>query len=170
MKRNKTLAAMVYMGGLIALAAISGCGKDNGNGGDPVNKDANQYAVALVAGTGSAQTTYIQGLANFDSATLSNSNATELTGNGRMLTYHGAAYASVFNSPATMTKYTFDKSGKATKAGELVVPGARTYSTVEFVSATEAYASVAGGSATVIKRWSVPARSTCLLSCAQKRP
>lgn len=50
-----------------------------------------------------------------------------------------------------MTKYTFDKTGKATKSGELVIPGARTYSSVEFISATEAYASVTGGVAKVIK-------------------
>lgn len=151
MKRNRTLAATLSLTGMIALVAASGCSKDKNNGGEPVNKDANQYAIALVAGTGSARTTYIQGLANFDTASLDNSNATELTGNGRMLVYNGAAYASVYNSPATMTKYSFDKSGKATKVGELVVPGAKTYSTVEFVSPTEAYASVAGGLAKVIK-------------------
>ncbi|WP_315814854.1 hypothetical protein [Paraflavitalea speifideaquila] len=50
-----------------------------------------------------------------------------------------------------MTKYAFDKNGKATKASELVVPGAKTYSTVEFVNPTEAYASVAGGLAKLIK-------------------
>lgn len=150
MKRNKNLAATLCMSGMIALAAMSGCNKNDDNN-NAVNKDANQYAIALVAGTGSAQTTYIQGLANFDSATISNSNATELTGNGRLFTYNSAAYACVFNSPATMTRYTFDKTGKATKAGELVIPGARTYSSVEFISATEAYASVSGGVAKVIK-------------------
>jgi hypothetical protein len=50
-----------------------------------------------------------------------------------------------------MTKYTFDKTGKAVKAGEMIVPGAKTYSTVEFVSPAEAYASVAGGLAKVIR-------------------
>jgi hypothetical protein len=151
MKRNKTLAATLSLSCMITLVAVSGCSKDRNNGEDPGNKDADQYAIALVAGTGSAQTTYIQGLANLDTASLGNGNATELTGNGRMLTYNGAAYASVFNSPATMTKYAFDKSGKATRSGELVVPGAKTYSTVEFVSPTEAYASVAGGLAKVIR-------------------
>lgn len=151
MKRNKAFAATLYMTGIIALSVVTGCSKDKNNDDETVNKDANQYAIALVAGTGSAQTTYIQGLADLDTASLGNGNATELTGNGRMIAYNSAAYVSVYNSPATMTKYTFDKKGKAIKTGELVVPGAKTYSTVEFVSPTEAYASVAGGLAKVIK-------------------
>ncbi len=150
MKQKRTLAATLFIPCLVAAIAITGCKKDKTNN-DAGNKDADQYAIALVAGTGNAQTTYIQGLASFDTATLANGNASELAGNGRMLAYNGAAYVSVFNSPATMTKYTFDKSGKAIKAGELVVPGAKTYSTVEFVSPTEAYASVAGGLAKVIR-------------------
>ncbi|WP_315814855.1 hypothetical protein [Paraflavitalea speifideaquila] len=96
MKRNKTLTATLL---LFCMIADSGCSKDKDSGGDPVNKDANQYAIALVAGTGNAQTTYIQGLAGFDTISLGNNNATELTGNGRMLVYNGAAYASVYNSP-----------------------------------------------------------------------
>lgn len=149
MKSNTTLLRTLFYATI--MAGLTGCDKDDDKGSDPVNKDANQYAIALVAGTGSAQTTYIQGLAGFDTTTLGNGNATELAGNGRMITYNGAAYVSVYSSPATMTKYVFDKTGKATKAGELVVPGAKTYSTVEFVSSTEAYASVAGGIAKVIK-------------------
>lgn len=149
MKSKNTLVRPLFV--MTIVCGLTGCDKDKDNGADPVNKDANQYAIALVAGTGSAQTTYIQGLAGFDTASLGNGNATELTGNGRMITYNGAAYVSVYNSPATMTKYTFDNTGKATKTGELIVPGAKTYSTVEFVSPTEAYASVAGGLAKVIK-------------------
>lgn len=150
MKRNRRLITRIFLPCAVAALVVTSCKKDKDNT-DPVNKEANQYAIALVAGTGSAQTTYIQGLANFDTASLGNGNASELAGNGRMLTYNGAAYVSVYNSPATMTKYTFDKSGKANKAGELVVPGAKTYSTVEFISPTEAYAAVAGGLAKVIR-------------------
>ncbi|WP_205513234.1 hypothetical protein [Longitalea arenae] len=150
MKSKNTLLRIPGYAALIAFAGLSGCDK-NDHGGGPQQKDANVYAIALVAGTGSAQTTYIQGLAGFDTASLGNGNATELAGNGRLITYNGAAYVSVYNSPATMTKYTFDQSGKAVKTGELVVPGAKTYSTVAFVSPTEAYASVAGGLAKLIK-------------------
>lgn len=151
MKRKTASTTTLLTAGLATLLAVNSCSKNDNNGNPPAGKDANQYAIALVAGTGNAQTTYIQGLAGFDTTTLGNNNATELTGNGRMVTYNGAAYVAVFNSPATMTKYTFDKSGKAARAGELVIPGARTYSTIEFVSPTEAYASVAGGLAKVIK-------------------
>lgn len=147
--KKRILSTVIFTATLFSLL-ITACKKDKDEN-EPINSDANQYAIAMVAGTGSAQTTYIQGLANFDTASLGNGNASELTGSGRMLTYNGAAYVTVFNSPATMTKYTFDKTGKAIKAGELIVPGAKTYSTVEFISATEAYASVSGGLAKVIR-------------------
>lgn len=147
---KKRISPAVIVSATLLALTITACKKDKDDH-ENVNKDANQYAMAMVAGTGSAQTTYIQGLAGFDTASLGNGNASELTGSGRMLTYNGAAYVTVYNSPATMTKYTFDKTGKAIKAGELIVPGAKTYSTVEFVSATEAYASVAGGLAKVIR-------------------
>lgn len=150
MKRNRLIITRVIISATFAALLATGCKKDKDNT-NPVNKDADQYAIAMVAGTGSAQTTYIQGLASFDTASLGNGNASELPGSGRMLTYQGAAYVSVYNSPATMTKYSFDKTGKATKAGELIVPGAKTYSTVEFISPTEAYASLAGGLAKMIR-------------------
>jgi hypothetical protein len=146
---KKRILAVIFTATLFSLL-ITACKKDRDKN-ESIHSDANQYAIAMVAGTGSAQTTYIQGLANFDTASLGNSNASELTGSGRILTYNGAAYVTVYNSPATMTKYTFDKTGKAIKAGELIVPGAKTYSTVEFISTTEAYASVSGGLAKVIK-------------------
>jgi hypothetical protein len=50
-----------------------------------------------------------------------------------------------------MTKYTFDATGKAVAAGQLQVPGANTFSSVEFVNATEAYATVGGGLAKLIR-------------------
>jgi hypothetical protein len=147
---NKRIFSIAAITATLLALTITACKKDKDRN-ETIKTDANQYAIAMVAGTGSAQTTYIQGLANFDTASLGNGNASELTGSGRMLIYNGAAYVTVFNSPATMTKYTFDKTGKAVKAGELIVPGAKTYSTVEFISATEAYASVSGGLARVIK-------------------
>ncbi len=91
MKQKRTLAATLFIPCLVAAIAITGCKKDKTNN-DAGNKDADQYAIALVAGTGNAQTTYIQGLASFDTATLGNGNASELAGNGRMLAYNGAAY------------------------------------------------------------------------------
>jgi hypothetical protein len=148
MKRQ--LLSPVIITTMLTVITMTACKKDKDQQ-DKVDTDANQYAIALVAGTGSAQTTYIQGLAGFGATSLGNGNAAELPGSGRMLTYNGAAYITVYNSPATMTRYTFDKTGKATKAGELIVPGAKTYSTVEFISATEAYASVAGGLAKLIR-------------------
>jgi hypothetical protein len=149
MKRNRRFITWVLIPATLVVIMVTSCKKDKETQG--VNKDADQYAMAMVAGTGSAQTTYIQGLANFDTMSLGNGNASELAGSGRMLSFNGAAYICVFNSPATMTKYTFDKTGKAIKAGEMIVPGAKTYSTVEFISPTEAYASVAGGLAKVIR-------------------
>src|SRR5687768_5763932 len=116
MTRKRHSPASVWLALALGALTATGCNKNDDNDNPPANKDANHYAIAMVAGTGNAQTTYIQGLANFDTTTLGNGNAAELAGNGRMLTYNGAAYVCVYNSPATMTKYTFDASGKASKA------------------------------------------------------
>ncbi len=58
---------------------------------------------------------------------------------------------SVFNSPAYHDEIYSTKVVKLLRPGSWWCPALKTYSTVEFVSPTEAYASVAGGLAKVIK-------------------
>ena len=109
------------------------------------------YALSNVGGAYPNQTTYVQGLTDLSATTLDNSKATESASFASQWAYGGAVYLSAFGAPATLTKYTFDANGKAVAAGKLLVPGANTFSSIEFVSATEAYASVGGGLARVIK-------------------
>ncbi len=150
MKKRFYSVTKTLLGSIIFSFTLSSCDKDV-NSSSQTSTDADQYAISIIGGTSSASTTYIQGVANFNMATLGTTNATELTGNGYLTTYNGAGYVQVYNSPATLTRYTFDKTGKATQNAQLMVPGAKTFSTIEFVSATEAYASVAGGLAKVVK-------------------
>lgn len=109
------------------------------------------YAIANVGGAYPSQTTYVQGLQDLNIAALDNKNAAELPSFSSQWAYNGAVYLTNFGSPATINKYTFDAKGKAVFAGKLIAPGANTFSTIEFVSPTEAYASVGGGLARVIK-------------------
>lgn len=134
--------------GLLVLAA-SCSSKDSAT--PSANGSGITYAISNVGGAFPTQTTYVQGLKNLDMTTLNNSNAAEATGFSSQWSYNGAVYLTAFGAPATMTKYTFDTSGKAIASGQLIVQGANTFSSVEFVSATEAYASVGGGLAKVIK-------------------
>ncbi|MBC8154339.1 MAG: hypothetical protein H7Z72_15655, partial [Bacteroidetes bacterium] len=127
---------------------LSGC--TNNDPAGPANPAA-QYALSTVAGAYPNQTTYLQGLPNLNAATVDNSKAIELASFGSMYAYRDAVYMGKFGAPATLTKYTFDQTGKPVEAGRLIVPGANTFSTVMFVSETEAYASVGGGLATLIK-------------------
>lgn len=118
--------------------------------------DSNQtaditYAIANVSGAYPNQTTYIQGLANLDMSSLDNSKAVESASFASQWAYGGSVFLTASGSPATMTKYSFDANGKTVQSGQLVVSGANTFSSVEFVSSTEAYASVGGGLAKLIK-------------------
>lgn len=133
---------------LMTAVAMASCSKNNS--ASTVTGEVH-YAVSNVAGAYPSQTTYVQGLANLNISQLSNANAAESPNFASQWTYDGAVYLTSFGAPATITKYTFDATGKAVVAGKLVVPGANTFSSVEFVSKTEAYASVGGGLARIVK-------------------
>lgn len=138
------------LSGLLAAAALlSACHKDDP---DTTPQTAANYALSTVSGAYPNQTTYVQGLKDFSAPTIDNKNATESTSFGSLFTYKQAVYLCRFGAPATLIKYTFDPTtGKAVEAGRLAVPGANTFSTLQFISDTEAYASINGGLAQLIK-------------------
>ncbi len=148
-KRNKIKAGLGY-GALAAALLFGSCSKKDNPDPSPGNA-AVKYAISNVGGAYPSQTTYVQGLANLDITSLDNKNAAELASFSSQWTYNEAVYLTAFGAPATINKYTFDASGRAVAAGKLIVPGANTFSSIEFVSNTEAYASVGGGLAKVIK-------------------
>ena len=138
----------------IALAAtallLGACSKGQTDDGRPAV--ATNYAVSTVGGAYPSQTTYIQGLPDLNATALDTKNATEQASFSAMWNYKQALYMSKFGAPATLTKYTFDPTtGRPVEAGRLVVPGANTFSDVQFISETEAYAAVGGGLARLVK-------------------
>jgi hypothetical protein len=136
--------------GLLAIAIsfiFSSCDKKKTNPEPDVQVN---YAIANVGGAWPSQTTYIQGLTDLNMSNLTNSNATELANWGQMWTYKNMLFVTRWGAPATMFKYTFDSKGKAVEAGRILVPGANTFSTIQFVDDNKAYASVAGGLARLV--------------------
>jgi len=129
---------------------LGACDKNKNKSEQP--KAAANYALSTVGGAFPNQTTYIQGLTDLNAATLGTDNAQEQASFASMWHYKQAVYMSKFAAPATLTKYTFDPiTGRPVEAGRLVVPGANTFSDVQFISETEAYASVGGGLARLVK-------------------
>ncbi len=110
-----------------------------------------RYALTSVTGASPSRTTYLQGLNDLNISTVDNNNAIEMPNAATMWTYKNAVYMVPFGAPASLVKYTFTPEGKAVEEEKIIVPGANTFSTVHFISATEAYASVAGGLFKIIK-------------------
>ncbi|MFD0964045.1 DUF4374 domain-containing protein [Pseudofulvibacter geojedonensis] len=156
--KDKKLNQMNYIKKVLAVAAglflsmaVISCSNndDDGTSQQPIQEV--NYAFATVGGAWPSQTTYLQGTVNLDMTSINNNNATELANWGQLWTYNKDLFVTRFGAPATLFKYSFDSNGIAKEAGQIVIPGANTFSTIEFVSETEAYGTVAGGLARVIK-------------------
>jgi hypothetical protein len=117
----------------------------------PAGDTAALYVFANTAGAWPSQTTYIQARRGLDFTSMDNQEAVELSGSASLRHYGRDIYLTRFGDPATMTKYSVDSSGEISEEGKLVIPGARTYSTVTFVSATEAYATFVSGASNVVR-------------------
>lgn len=158
----------VWLVNLLILSSISACDKDKDEvSPDPdpepiVKKDDDhdddhdheheiEYVMTTVGGAWPDQTTYIQTVGHLENGSIDNSEATELASSGQLWSNGDYFYVSRFGAPATLYKYTIDDHGVMEEAGEIIIPGANTFSSVEFISDTEAYASVGGGLARVIK-------------------
>lgn len=137
-----------YAGALLLFTlAFSACEDKNKEQEAPQTK----YAMSTVAGAYPSQTTYIQGLADLTSTTITNSKAAEMADYASMWNYKDAVYMTKFGAPATMTKFTFNGAGIPTEAGKLVVPGANTFTSIHFINDTLAYGSLGGGLARVVR-------------------
>lgn len=135
---------------IVVCAAAAGC-SDGGTGPDDAEPVDVAYALANVGGVWPDQTTFIQGLTGLPTTSIGIDDATEIASSGTMLTYGDAIYIYTFGAPARMTRYVFDDDGVPIPHSEMVTPGANTYSTVQFISPTLAYASVAGGLAKLVR-------------------
>ncbi|MBX3254896.1 MAG: hypothetical protein KF862_12205 [Chitinophagaceae bacterium] len=133
-----------------AAILFSGCSKDDDKP-KPEEKQEVNYAFAVVGGVAPSLTTYIAGAADLNITHLSNSNATEQANFASMWHYKKAVYLTASGAPASMVKYEFNDKGIAVQSQKLIVPGANTFSSIEFISDNVAYASVGGGLARVVK-------------------
>jgi hypothetical protein len=137
--------------GLLPLVTVFALGCSDSTSPPPGQSADVGFALANVGGAFPNQTTYIQGLPHLEHESVGIENATEIESGASMWRFNGAVYMTTFGAPATMSRYVFDDRGVAVKQAAMVTPGANTYSTVQFVSPTEAYASVAGGLAKLVK-------------------
>lgn len=136
--------------GIMALAILAawsftGCDSDDAN---PINTEPSKevgYAISTVSGAFPNQTTYIQGIDALNFTSIGNDKATELTGRASTVSYGGNVYATPFGAPANLVKYIMNADGVPEEGERIVVPGARTFSTLYFESETVAYGTVSGG-------------------------
>lgn len=125
---------------VVMLGSLSSCESDK----ETRNAEKVNYALSTTGGTWPDQTTYLFGTNEFPSGTLGTSNAAELSSNGSMYKYGSDIYMTTFGAPATLRKYVFDDKGLPREVANFSVAGLKTFGAVEFVSATEAYASANG--------------------------
>ncbi|HML65205.1 MAG TPA: hypothetical protein PKC55_10275 [Dysgonomonas sp.] len=67
----------------IAMGIFTSCSDDDNNGGDPNPVDTNDFQLAFASGSGSISGTYMQGLADVNTGTISFENAGALLSTGR---------------------------------------------------------------------------------------
>ncbi len=136
---------------LIIAAAFSSCKKEKQTP-DPGSSTCTSAKYAIMNTTGSfpTQTSYLQTLSNLSISSLGNGGATEIPASAVIWRFDGNIYVSSFGAPATLVKYTLDANCKPVESKRMIVVGANTFSSIEFVSPTKAYASVGGGLARLV--------------------
>jgi len=137
---------------LVSSIFLLSCGKDEPS--NPGSSGKVRYAMVTQEGTFPSVTSYLSAFPHLDQKNYTNANALEFAKAAILSSYGQHAFVSVFGAPTTLTKYRFDEEGNPVSAGELIVPGGNTFSTVCFVSDTEAYAGIsASGTALNIVRF-----------------
>lgn len=109
-----------------------------------------KYAIMNTSGAWPSQTSYLQSLSDLNISSLGNSHALEIPASATIWRFDGNIYSSSFGAPATLVKYRLDDNCKPVVAKKMIVVGANTFSSIEFISATKAYASVGGGLAKLV--------------------
>ncbi|MGF7079660.1 hypothetical protein [Mucilaginibacter sp. UYCu711] len=110
----------------------------------PTPTGPSTYALSVTGGTYPSQTTYMFGTLGFPSGTLGTTSASESASTALVFRYGKNMYQSNFGAPATLHKFEFDAAGKSKEVGSLAVAGLKTIAAVDFISDTEAWATVAG--------------------------
>lgn len=138
MKKNYVLTLLT-----VTTLLMQACKKDQKT--QPKTPDAaSTYALSVTGGSYPTQTTYMFGNVGFPTGTLGTSNAAESPSTA--LVFHNGKnmYQCNFGAPATLHKFEFDANGKAKEVGSFAVAGLKTIGAVDFISETDAFATVAG--------------------------
>lgn len=123
---------------LAVLLGTQACEKDK----KTEEQNAN-YVLSVTAGAFPAQKSYLFSTKEFPTGSIGTSNAKESESSAFIFKYGKYIYQNNFATPATLTKYEFGADGKPIELGSFVIPGLRTIGAVDFISDTEAYATVA---------------------------
>lgn len=144
---KKSFMKKMYAPGLALLSffLISACKDDVPETPKDPEPAEISYGISTVSGAWPDLTTYIQGVKDLNSPSVGNENAIELTGSANTISYNGSIYATPFEAPAKLVKYSIDDKGIPQHEETIVVPGANTFSTIYFKSESVAYGTVAGG-------------------------
>ncbi len=126
----------------LSLIALQACKKNKTE--DPVNPSQVNYALSVTGGTYPNQTTYLFGTHDFPTGSLGTSNANESASSGIIFKYGKYIFQNNFGAPATLKKFEFDENGKPKELGSFAIAGLKTIGSVDFISDTEAYATVSG--------------------------
>lgn len=126
---------------------VSACKKEKQEEPDPTASACTtaKFAIMNTSGAFPNQTSYLQTLPDMGISSLGNSNALEIPTSATIWKFDGSIYSNSFGAPATLIKYQLDDNCKPVEAKRMIVVGANTFSSIEFVSPTKAYASVGGG-------------------------
>lgn len=103
------------------------------------------FGMAIVSGAGDVNTTFLQGLIDLDITSVDNSSSTELAQFAAVYSDGSSLFTAGFGAPATMGKYVFNSAGEAALDQEIIVPGSNSFSAVEIIDQSKAYATVGGG-------------------------
>lgn len=132
---------------ILPLAVISSCKNDDDKGTVPGSA---KYVIANVVGAFPNQTAYVQPLADLNLTSVNTGNALEIAKPATFWGGSGSIFSTEFGAPATLKKYKLNGAGQLEEDQKMLLPGTNTFSSIEFISTTEAIASTGGGLAQVI--------------------
>jgi hypothetical protein len=147
---NAKMHQLGKCGALMILSAavlLSACKKEKQADPDLAGNSCTtaKFAIMNTSGAFPNQTSYLQTLPDMGISNLGNGSALEIPTSATIWKFDGTIYSNSFGAPATLIKYRLDDNCKPVEAKRMIVVGANTFSSIEFISATKAYASVGGG-------------------------
>ena len=152
MKRSYVVKGFVLI--VLVVTILNACKKSKTEEPDqsssPSSCNSAKYVVMNTAGAYPNQTSYLQSLSDLGMSTLTTNNALEIASSAVIWRFDGSVYSNSFGAPATLIKYRLDDDCKPQVSKKMMIVGANTFSSIEFVNPTKAYAAVGGGLARLV--------------------